>query len=392
MEHRDFVIVGGGIMGAMMALRLAESASGSILLVEKSYPGAGSTGKSGAILRQHYSHKVTIGMARESLHWYCGFEDQYGLDISFNRPGMAFICNETDRENLERNVQLQQSLGVDTTVIDSQALRELEPAGSFADEECAAWEPEAGNVNPVQTVHAVLDCAIRAGADVRIGVRVTGFLRDGDRIQGIELDDGSCVAAGMVIVAAGPWAGKLLEEAGVPLPLQTLRPEQAYFEPPAGAREKRLIYGDLTNGLYWKPELAGWTRVGLLDMNDDAVVDDPDHYDEGVSGEFISECRERISRRLPHYGMSPSWGGVAALYTVTPDSHPLIGPVPGLEGIWVVSGFSGHGFKMAPAVGRGVAAAIGNDQSGNFEADFFAPDRFARKAPIEVSYGYGILG
>lgn len=392
MEHRDFVIVGGGIMGAMMALRLAESASGSVLLVEKSYPGAGSTGKSGAILRQHYSHKVTIGMARESLQWYSEFQDHHGIDISFNRPGMAFICKETDRDNLEHNVQLQQSLGVDTSVIDSHALRELEPGGSFADEECAAWEPEAGNVNPVQTVHAVLDCATRAGAEARIGVRVTGFMRDGDRIQGVELDDGSCVAAAMVIVAAGPWAGQLLEEAGVPLPLQALRPEQAFFEPPAGAREKRLIYGDLTNGIYWKPELAGWTRVGFLDMNDDAVVDDPDHYDEGVSGEFISACRERLSRRLPHYCMSPSWGGVGALYTVTPDSHPLIGPVPGLDGIWVVSGFSGHGFKMAPAVARGVAAAIGNDQSGNFEADFFAPDRFTRGAPIEVRYGYGILG
>ena len=392
MEHRDFVIVGGGIMGAMMALRLAESGSGSVLLVEKSYPGAGSTGKSGAILRQHYSHKVTIGMARESLQWYSEFQDHHGIDISFNRPGMAFICKETDRDNLEHNVQLQQSLGVDTSVIDSHALRELEPGGSFADEECAAWEPEAGNVNPVQTVHAVLDCATRAGAEARIGVRVTGFMRDGDRIQGVELDDGSCVAAAMVIVAAGPWAGQLLEEAGVPLPLQALRPEQAFFEPPPGAREKRLIYGDLTNGIYWKPELAGWTRVGFLDMNDDAVVDDPDHYDEGVSGEFISACRERLSKRLPHYSMSPSWGGVGALYTVTPDCHPLIGPVPGLDGIWVVSGFSGHGFKMAPAVGRGVAAAIGNDQPGNFEADFFAPDRFTRKAPIEVRYGYGILG
>ena len=392
MEHRDFVIVGGGIMGAMMALRLAESASGSVLLVEKSYPGAGSTGKSGAILRQHYSHKVTIGMARESLQWYSEFQDHHGIDISFNRPGMAFICKETDRDNLEHNVQLQQSLGVDTSVIDSHALRELEPGGSFSEDECAAWEPEAGNVNPVQTVHAVLDCATRAGAEARIGLRVTGFMRNGDRIQGVELDDGSSVAAAMVIVAAGPWAGQLLEEAGVPLPLQALRPEQAFFEPPAGAREKRLIYGDLTNGIYWKPELAGWTRVGFLDMNDDAVVDDPDHYDEGVSGEFISACRERLSKRLPHYCMSPSWGGVGALYTVTPDSHPLIGPVPGLDGIWVVSGFSGHGFKMAPAVGRGVAAAIGNDQPGNFEADFFAPDRFTRKAPIEVRYGYGILG
>lgn len=392
MERRDFVIVGGGIMGAMMALRLAESGSGSVLLIEKSYPGAGSTGKSGAILRQHYSHKVTIGMARESLQWYSEFQDRYGRNISFHRPGMAFICKESDRDNLQRNVELQQSLGVDTKVIDSAALRQLEPGGSFADDECAAWEPEAGNVNPVQTVHAVLDSAIEAGAEARIGSRVTGFLRDGDRIQGVQLDDGTSISAGIVIVAAGPWAGQLLKEEGVPLPLQTIRPEQAFFEPPAGAKEKRLIYGDLTHGLYWKPELAGWTRVGFLDMNEDAVVENPDHYDEGVSGEFIDACRNRLSQRLPHYSLSPSWGGVGALYTITPDSHPLIGPVPGLDGMWVVSGFSGHGFKMAPAVGKGVAAVIGVDQPGKCDVNFFAPDRFTRKAPIEVRYGYGILG
>ena len=392
MTHSDYIIVGGGIMGAMMALELAESDSGSVLLLEKSFPGAGSTGKSGAILRQHYSHEVTIGMARESLQWYSEFEQRYGTDIAFHRPGMAFICTESDRRNLERNVKLQQSMGVGTQILDASQLRDLEPGGTFADDECAAWEAEAGNVHPVKTVHAVLDAARRAGAEARLGSRVTEFLRDGDRIYGVKLDDGSSLQAGMVIVAAGPWAGQLLKEAGVSLPLTALRPEQSFFDPPARAQESRLIYGDLTNGLYWKPELAGWTRVGLLDMNLDAVVENPDHYDEGVSKEFITACRGRLSKRLPHYAHAASWGGMGALYTVTPDSHPLIGPVPGLEGMWIVSGFSGHGFKLSPSVARGVSSLIGQGSAGHFDGDFFAPDRFARGTPIETSYGYGILG
>jgi sarcosine oxidase subunit beta len=392
MAHSDYIIVGGGIMGAMMALELAESGSGSVILLEKSFPGAGSTGKSGAILRQHYSHKVTIGMARESLHWYSEFEQRYGTDIAFHRPGMAFICTAADRENLVRNVELQCSMGVETSILDATQLRDLEPSGQFADDECAAWEPEAGNVHPVRTVHAVIEAASRAGAEIRIGTRVTGFVREGDRVLGVTLDDGSTLQSQMVIVAAGPWAGQLLEEAGVTLPLTALRPEQSFFDPPAHTTESRLIYGDLTNGLYWKPELAGWTRVGLLDMNVDAVVDDPDHYDQGVSQKFIESCRGRLSLRLPHYAHAASWGGMGALYTVTLDSHPLIGPVPGLEGMWIVSGFSGHGFKLSPSVARGVAAQIGTGDPCHFDPAFFAPDRFTRNAPIEVAYGYGILG
>lgn len=392
MNHHDYIIVGGGIMGAMLALELSESRSGSVLLLEKSYPGAGSTGKSGAILRQHYSHEVTIGMARESLQWYSEFQERYGIDISFHRPGMAFICPEQDLANLKRNVELQKSLGVETTILDSTQLKDLEPGGKFDGNEYAAWEAEAGNVQPVNTVHAVLESARRAGAEVRIGARVTGFNQTGDVIDGVQLADGSSLSAGQVIVAAGPWAGKLLQEAGVSLPLSAMRPEQAFFDPPGGARESRLIYGDLTNGLYWKPELAGWTRVGCLDLKDDALVENPDHYDEGVSEDFIKDCRGRLARRLPHYEHAVSWGGMGTLYTMTPDSHPLIGPVPGLQGMWVVSGFSGHGFKLSPSVARGVAAEIGNGEGSRFEPSFFAPDRFLHDAAIEVTYGYGILG
>ena len=173
----DHIIVGGGIMGASLALQLTAESDSKVLLIEKSFPGAGSTGKSGAILRQHYSHPVTIAMAREGLQWYSEFEDRFQRSISFHRPGMAFICKEADRDNLERNVKLQRGLGVDTQVIDGATLRELEPNGNFAPDECAAWESEAGNVNPVQAVNEILSVAISQGTDVILGQRVTSFLK-----------------------------------------------------------------------------------------------------------------------------------------------------------------------------------------------------------------------
>jgi glycine/D-amino acid oxidase-like deaminating enzyme len=226
---------------------------------------------------------------------------------------------------------------------------------------------------------------------VRVGAAARAIEIVGGRVTGVRLDGGERVPAANVVNAAGPWATGLMRGVEIQLPLVVVRPEQAFFEPPADARDRRTIYGDLVTGLYWKPEAAGWTRVGSLSYDEDPEVD-PDHYDEGVSGAFIGRCRRGISERLPAYRNSPSWGGCGALYTVTPDAHPLIGAVPGHAGLWLVSGFSGHGFKMGPAVGRGVAALIAGGDSAPFDPAFFAVDRFERNAPVASRYPYGILG
>jgi len=387
----DTIIIGGGIMGAWIALELAERGLERILLLEKSYPGAGSSGKSGAILRQHYSHDTTIRMARHSLGAYGRFHEEHGIDIGFRRAGMVFITHASQLAALEANVALQRSNGVESNVIGREELLELEPTGIFTEEDRAAWEPEAGYVHPVRAVHACLEVAKRRGVEVRVGAAARAIEIVGGRVTGVRLDGGERVPAPHVVNAAGPWAKGLMRGVSVGLPLRVVRPEQAFFEPPADARDRRTIYGDLVTGLYWKPEAAGWTRVGQLSYDEDPEVD-PDHYDEGVSGAFIGRCRRGISERLPAYRNSPSWGGCGALYTVTPDAHPLIGAVPGYTGLWLVSGFSGHGFKMGPAVGRGVAALIAGGDPGPLDPAFFAVDRFDRNAPVATRYAYGILG
>jgi len=387
----DAIVIGGGIMGSWIALELAGRGLERVLLLEKSYPGAGSSGKSGAILRQHYSHDTTIRMARHSLDAYGTFHEAHGIDIGFRRAGMVFITHARDLPALEANVALQRSNGVDSTVIGRDELAELEPTGHFTEEDRAAWEPEAGYVHPVRAVHACLEVARRRGVDVRVGAAARAIEIVGGRVTGVRLDGGERVPAPHVVNAAGPWAKGLMRGVPLELPLRVVRPEQAFFEPPADARDRRTIYGDLVTGLYWKPEAAGWTRVGQLSYDEDPEVD-PDHYDEGVSGAFIGRCRRGISERLPAYRNSPSWGGCGALYTVTPDAHPLIGAVPGHSGLWLVSGFSGHGFKMGPAVGKGVAALITGGDPSPLDPEFFSVDRFSRGASVGTRYAYGILG
>jgi glycine/D-amino acid oxidase-like deaminating enzyme len=281
---------------------------------------------------------------------------------------------------------------VDTTTVDAAGLRELEPRAVFDDDTVAAFEPEAGFVDPGRTLAALMAVCRDRGVEVREGVRVDDIVVTGDRVTGVRTGDGASIDTAVVINAGGPWAGLLCRRLGLDLPLKVIRPQQAYLVPPESYGGERYIFGDLLTGLYWKPEPSGWTRVGKLSYEGDLEVPDPDNYDEGVSCAFIDFCRTQLARRVPAYASAISWGGCGALYTVTPDAHALIGEVPGIRGFFVVSGFSGHGFKMGPAVGAGVAALVTGGEAGAFDPAFFAVDRFEKGNEIKSAYEYGILG
>ena len=394
-ERHDAIIIGGGIMGLSIARELAEQGFGRIVLLERKHLAAGSTGKSGAILRQHYSHEVTVGMARESLGYYRSFEERFGIDIGFRSPGMIIVGDSAAREGLAENIALQQRLGVDTQLLEAAAIRDLEPRANIGDNEVAAWEPEASYVRPRAAAEGLGTVCRQLGVDIRVGAVVVEILHDAGAVVGVRTRRGEKIEAPVVINSGGPWARQLLGDLGKDLPLSTVRPQQAYFEATPEVQQAARIYGDLVHGIYWKPEDERWTRVGHLDYTGDLDVD-PDNYDEGVSREFIADVRARISRRLPCYEAAVSWGGCGALYTVTPDAHPLIGELSQCEanisGLYLVSGFSGHGFKLAPAIGKGVASLITGSDPGAFSADFFAIDRFRGKDRIQGQYQYGILG
>ena len=388
----DAVIIGGGIMGLFTARALAEQGYGRIRLLEKRFVGAGSSGKSGAILRQHYSHETTVRMARESLASYRSFAEQTGHEIGFRATPLLFLCHERERAVLEANVRLQRSLGVEVEALDAPALRDLEPRARIEDDVIGAVETDSACVEPARTLAALAALCRDEGVDLREGEQVTDVVLEGDRVAGVSTAAGETIATRTVINAGGPWAGRLCQRLGLEFPLRVIRPQQAYLTPPARYGHEQFIFGDLLTGLYWKPEPAGWTRVGMMSYDADQAVADPDDYDEGVSRTFIEACRQGIARRLPAYADAVSWGGCGALYTVTPDAHALIGSVPGLEGFYLVSGFSGHGFKMGPAVGRGLAALVTKGDPAPFDPAFFAVDRFEAGRPVTTAYAYGILG
>jgi glycine/D-amino acid oxidase-like deaminating enzyme len=402
------LIVGGGIMGVSIALRCARRTRDPnrdpVVLLERRFLGAGSSGRSGAILRQCYKDEELARMARDSLREYAGFEGRTGLALGFRRTGVLTLAGPGESEwsqRLRAIAAMLQQLAIESELVGAARLRALVPGIQVGEGTIAVWEPGGGFVDPNQTLSSFVTLARASGAVTRLGVELTEILVEGGRVRGARTSEGE-YRAEQVVIVAGPWSRALLERIGVRLPLRVVRPENHFLSvpemaagEPAAARpfsledlrepaaEVRPVRGlhpvliDLEHGFYARCDPArARTRVGRVDYDADEELHDPDALREEVSPELQRWSRAALARRMPEYGKRPDAGSIAAWYTLTPDAQALIGPVPGIAGLFVVTGFSGHGFKLGPSVGEGVAQMLAGEPVTAFDPAFFAPARF----------------
>ncbi|MBL8858699.1 MAG: FAD-dependent oxidoreductase [Planctomycetes bacterium] len=423
LRRAQTVVVGGGVMGVAIAWHLARRANPitePVVLIEKSALAAGSSGRSGAILRQHYSDRELAVMARDSLRVYAGLEARTGRSIGFQRTGVITLAGPERPETIalvQRNVAMQRSVGITTHLVDAAEIRELVPDIVIADGAVGAYEPDGGGVDPVRTVEVFATLAREAGGITRLGVKVEAFVVEGDRVIGVDTAEGRVLARD-VIVATGPWTKPLLAQIGCDLPLSVVRPEQHFLALPrvatsaASDARARLedsvldrfglahevlppsahpVILDLERGFYTRCEgHAGRTRVGRMDYAHDDEVPDPDAIDERVSSAYVEWARRELTARLPVYTDEDDVGSQVGLYTLTPDAQALIGRPRQWRGLILVSGFSGHGFKLAPSVGEGVAQLVHGEPVTAFDEAFFAPDRFAGRAHAAPTGAFGL--
>lgn len=388
----DFLIVGGGVMGTSIAWHLAQRRAGRVVLLEKSYLGAGSSGKSGAIIRQHYSNRLTASMAQKSLRIFEHFEDIIGGPPVFTRTGLVVVVNEKDKAGLDANLAMQQELGIDVRLVSAQVLADIDPNARLAEDEIAAFEAEAGYVEAVQVVASYAEAARKLGADIRLGVEVREIVKQGGKIVGVETNEGRYNGA-RVILATGPWAAQLGKELGVKLPVQACRTQVALYRRPPDFGRRAAIYADFVQGLYFKPTHGEMLHAGSLAGEEkDNPVEDPDSYNEAADGPWLPQVRQRLSRRYPAMHRSYGRGGYGALYAITPDWHPILDKLPGLEGGYCAVGFSGHGFKMAPVVGQIMAELIVDGQAKTLDIAPLRLARFEENDPVKTPYSYGVMG
>lgn len=391
MQTCDILVVGGGVMGVSIAHALASRRVGRVVVLEKDYLGAGSSGKSGAIIRQHYSNRLTASMAQKSLAVFQRFDDLVGGPPVFTQTGMAIVVNQRDRAGLEVNLALQHELGIDVRLLSGKDLADLDPNARLTEDEVVAWEVEAGYVEAVQVVASYAEAAGRLGADIRQGVEVRSILRDGDRISGVETNEGRYECR-TLILATGPWAARLGKDLNVALPVQACRTQVALFRRPADFGRRTMVYGDFVQGIYFKPTHGEILHAGSLLGEEAQNPVNPDDYNEAADGDWLPGIRQRLSRRYPAMHRGYGRGGYGALYAITPDWHPILDRIPGVEGAWCAVGFSGHGFKMSPVVGQLMAELVVDGQARTLDIHALRQERFAANDLVKTPYAYGVIG
>jgi glycine/D-amino acid oxidase-like deaminating enzyme len=304
---------------------------------------------------------------------------------------MVIVVNERDRAGLDANLGLQKEHGVDVRMVSAQELTDIDPNVHLAEHELAAFESEAGYVESVQVVASYANAARRHKADIREGVEVKAIRVDRGKVTGVETNEGD-YSCGTLILATGPWAARLARDLKINLPVQPCRTQVALFRRPVDCGRRGVVYGDFVQGIYFKPTHGDMIHAGSLAGEEINNPVDPDAYNEAADGDWLPGVRQRLGRRYPVMHRGYGRGGFGALYAITPDWHPILDRLPGLEGAYCAVGFSGHGFKLSPIVGQLMSELIIDGRASALDIAPLRLARFDESDPVKTPYAYGVMG
>ncbi len=387
MKSAEVVVVGGGVEGLSIAFALSRRGARGVLVLERDMIGSGFTAKSSGIVRCHYGARSLAAMAQRSLKVLEDAEAGLGADIGFHQCGYLVGVGPENTEALAANVAMQREVGVDVTIIGPSEAAELVPQMRVDDFAAFAFEPRGGYADGYQTAAAFAAAARRAGAHVGQGFEVKELTTCGDRVSGVVMADGERVSAGCVVVAAGPWSSNLVKDLGIDLPIRVQR-EQVMIVDPGEPLGNVPVLSDLVSLQYLRPERTTDLLLGNSDHHQPEWVD-PDDYDNTLDDDYAVSAVEKFAYRFPGLTGASLASSYAGCYDVTPDYNPVIGAAP-FEDLYLCAGFSGHGYKIAPAVGDLMADILldGTSHDPDVEASDFRLNRFHEGSPLVSAHPY----
>ncbi|MEM9057759.1 MAG: FAD-dependent oxidoreductase, partial [Pseudomonadota bacterium] len=401
----DVVIAGAGIVGLSVAWQLARRSSLKVTVIDKGAGvGEGSTGASSAICRHRYSSDRMVSLARAGIAAYRNWPRFTGLAdpaARFHGDGVLWLPGRDTAWAPREHARLRE-LDVPTAVLDDAGLKErfpaLNPSAVQLDAETGEvhacegggqhlLELDGGFMEPVAAAQDLVSACRGAGVDVRFGQPVTDVLTEGGAVSGVGLGDGTRIAAPLLVNATGPWCQRLFAAAGVPpgWDLAPVRIQVLYLDRPDRVEGAIPVVADFETGIYFRTQNRGQQFVlgSVLKADERERVADPDRLQTVHDDEFQYAKLHLLQFRIPALPNRGRVRGYCGLYTTNMDDmHPILGPTA-LEGFWAANGFSGHGFKLAPAVGAMLARAITGEALADdptVPLDFLAVDR----APIDV--------
>jgi len=384
----DFIIIGGGIIGCSTAYNLARLGAGDVVVLERDSICSGGTAKSCAIVRTHYSIQTNLVHAVESLNIFANFDDAVGGDVGWRRTGYLILGPEEHREAMQSVFRAQNAYGIDTATLSPEEALAIHPLLRLDDVGVIGYDSQAGYADPYLTTQAYARRAREIGVQLVTDTAVTDIQAYGE-VKTIETTAGSFESP-VVIMAAGPWTHNLGRMIGVDFPFDVSKHKVVTLRINRPYELDWPIVKDLTtpDKIYFRPETGGVVLVGTGDHGD--PIDDPDALTDDVEMEHVERIDALISHRMPAFADAFYVAGWTGPYDITPDWNPIIGPVPGYDGLYVATGFSGHGFKLAPTIGEALAQTV-LGQEARVPIDPYAPTRFAEGEVLRGSYGIGSI-
>jgi sarcosine oxidase subunit beta len=383
MESLEVGIVGAGVHGVSAAYHLT-AAGVQVGLFDRGAPASGPTGRSSAICRAYYTNPFLARVAGESIELIARLPELTGRDGGFHRTGGLFLHPAADAEHVLDAVAQMNDAGVRVDVLDVETILRDHPGLDLDGVGVGAWEHCAGYADPVATTDGLFRRAVELGLRTALYSEVELRPRTGGGAV-VAISDGSTTECERVLVAAGPWTNAVLGPFGVALALHAERHIVATFGWGEAPRVPFVVI-DVAGEYYLKPE---GTELFILGTLHEEPAVDPDAPIAGIREPEIEVLGRRAARRVPALEAAHSRGGWSALYDVSADWQPVIGEVA--DGVFVDCGTSGHGFKLAPALGRYVARMVTGARDPGLEQ--FSPRRFDSEGGLAAGFGEArILG
>jgi sarcosine oxidase subunit beta len=368
----DVVIVGGGVVGASAAYHLAAAGAGRVVVLERAdHLAAGSTGACAGGFRYQFSSEVNVRLSQASVPMITRFTEQHGLPLDVAEDGYLFLVRNEDLwGGFVAANELHRSLGIEAEILTPEEAVALAPGISTEGLVGATFGVRDGIADPSGLTQGYATLARGAGATIELGVEVTEVVVESHRVAGVATSAGRWDAPA-VVNAAGPWAGVLASTAGVELPIEPIPRHVLVTGAFPGVPERRTLVIDAVTSFYFHREGAG-VLMGMGSPDERPSFDTTP--DEAFVAEELLPTALRVFPPLETASIEHSWVG---LYEMTPDRHPIIGRAPGIEGLYLANGFSGHGFQHAPVVGKLLAELIVEGETRTVDISSLGLERFA---------------
>ena len=365
MTISDVAVIGAGIAGSGAAFRLADRGV-KTTVIERAFPASGPTGRSSAITHAFYMMPELSQLAIRGCEILARIPDLTGHASCISKVGMMWVMNEAARPAWTAAVDRIRQEGARIETLPVEEFAKRAPGFNLDRIAMAVWEPDYGYADPHGATTALIDGAKQRGARILNNSVAAKIHVTAGRVSGIETMGGQHIACDAVICAVGVWSKAFFGKHGIDLPVHIERHPMAVIDAPGQARDiMPFSWCDDTMLHYARPDgdsrilVGAWAGGGTGIRHDELgrprLVLDPNSYDEIVDLDESAEILQYALPRLPALERLGIRKGYAGLYDMSPDDNPIIDAVPGIEGLYVICGSSGHGFKLGPAVGEAAA-------------------------------------